>query len=63
MQLLSLSFADDKHDIAQIKKEEQMKLVTFTHQGTTRVGVVVEDTVTDLAAAAPELPREMIAFL
>jgi hypothetical protein len=40
-----------------------MKLVTFTHQGTTRVGVVVEDTVTDLAAVAPELPREMIAFL
>src|SRR5260370_16440395 len=40
-----------------------MKLVTFTHGGTTRLGVVVEDSIVDLAAAASELPREMIAFL
>src|SRR5271170_963669 len=40
-----------------------MKLVTFTHQGTTRIGVVVGDAVVDLAATAPELPREMSAFL
>jgi len=40
-----------------------MKLTTFTHQGTTRIGVVVENTVVDLAAAAPELPQEMTAFL
>jgi 2-keto-4-pentenoate hydratase/2-oxohepta-3-ene-1,7-dioic acid hydratase in catechol pathway len=40
-----------------------MKLATFTHGGTTRIGVVVEDSIVDLAAAAPELPREMIAFL
>ncbi len=40
-----------------------MKLATFTHGGTTRIGVVVEDSIVDLAAAVPELPREMIAFL
>src|SRR5258708_33640166 len=40
-----------------------MKLATFTHQGNTRIGVVVDDTVVDLAAAAPELPREMAALL
>lgn len=40
-----------------------MKLVTFTHQGSTRIGVVRDDTVIDLAVAAPELPREMTAFL
>ena len=40
-----------------------MKLVTFTHQQQTRIGVVVGEDVVDLAAAAPELPRDMIAFL
>src|SRR2546430_16129619 len=40
-----------------------MKLATFTHQGNTRIGVVVDDAVVDLAAAAPELPREMAALL
>jgi 2-keto-4-pentenoate hydratase/2-oxohepta-3-ene-1,7-dioic acid hydratase in catechol pathway len=40
-----------------------MKLTTFTHGGTTRIGVVAGDSVIDLAAAAPELPREMAAFL
>jgi 2-keto-4-pentenoate hydratase/2-oxohepta-3-ene-1,7-dioic acid hydratase in catechol pathway len=40
-----------------------MKLATFTYQGNTRVGVVVEDAVVDLAAAAPDLPREMPALL
>ena len=40
-----------------------MKLATFTHSGTTRVGLVDGEAVVDLAAAAPELPREMIAFL
>ncbi|MGH7287945.1 MAG: fumarylacetoacetate hydrolase family protein [Myxococcota bacterium] len=39
-----------------------MKLCTFHHDGTTRVGVV-DDGVVDLAAAAPELPREMTALL
>ena len=40
-----------------------MKLATFTHQGSTRIGVVIDDAVVDLAAAAPELPREMAALL
>ncbi len=40
-----------------------MKLATFTHAGTTRIGVVDDDEIVDLAAAAPELPREMVAFL
>lgn len=40
-----------------------MKLATFTHDGATRIGVVTGDTVIDLAAAAPELPRTMLSFL
>jgi 2-keto-4-pentenoate hydratase/2-oxohepta-3-ene-1,7-dioic acid hydratase in catechol pathway len=40
-----------------------MKLATFTHSGATRIGVVVEDSIVDLAAAASDLPREMAAFL
>jgi 2-keto-4-pentenoate hydratase/2-oxohepta-3-ene-1,7-dioic acid hydratase in catechol pathway len=40
-----------------------MKLVTFTHEGRTRVGAVQEDRIVDLSAAAPDLPREMTALL
>jgi len=40
-----------------------MKLATFTHQGKTGIGVVTDESIVDLAAAAPELPREMVAFL
>lgn len=40
-----------------------MKLSTFTHDGVTRIGVVVDGAMVDLASAAPELPREMCAFL
>lgn len=40
-----------------------MKLVTFTHAGSTRIGVVVDQHVVDLTVAAPDLPREMVAFL
>jgi len=40
-----------------------MRLATFTHAGATRLGVVAGDEVIDLAAAAPELPHEMVAFL
>ena len=40
-----------------------MKLATFTHNGTTRIGVVVGDEIVDLGAAAPGLPQEMKAFL
>ena len=40
-----------------------MKLVTFSHDGATRIGCVVGDQVVDFAATAPELPHEMIALL
>jgi 2-keto-4-pentenoate hydratase/2-oxohepta-3-ene-1,7-dioic acid hydratase in catechol pathway len=40
-----------------------MKLATFTHQGTTRIGIVRDEGIVDLAAAAPELPRDMIGLL
>jgi 2-keto-4-pentenoate hydratase/2-oxohepta-3-ene-1,7-dioic acid hydratase in catechol pathway len=40
-----------------------MKLCTFQHAGVTRVGVVVDGAVVDLAAEAPALPREMTALL
>ncbi len=40
-----------------------MKLVRFTHAGTTRVGVVDGDEVVDLAAARPSLPTDMVPFL
>jgi 2-keto-4-pentenoate hydratase/2-oxohepta-3-ene-1,7-dioic acid hydratase in catechol pathway len=40
-----------------------MKLATFTHQGRTGIGVVTDESIVDLATAAPELPREMVAFL
>jgi len=40
-----------------------MKLATFTHDGVSRIGLVVDDEIVDLAAAAPELPHEMTALL
>jgi 2-keto-4-pentenoate hydratase/2-oxohepta-3-ene-1,7-dioic acid hydratase in catechol pathway len=40
-----------------------MKLATFTHAGSTRIGVVRGEELVDLAAAAPELPRDLLAFL
>ena len=40
-----------------------MKLATFSHGGATRIGVVVEDRIVDLAAADPQLPRDMIGFI
>ncbi len=40
-----------------------MRLVTFTEAGTTRMGVAVGDEIVDLAATAPDLPKEMCAFL
>ena len=40
-----------------------MKLTTFTHRSSTRIGVVGTDGVVDLSAAAPDLPTEMTAFL
>ncbi len=40
-----------------------MKLVTFTHAGATRIGIADGNEVVDLSVAAPDLPRDMIAFL
>jgi 2-keto-4-pentenoate hydratase/2-oxohepta-3-ene-1,7-dioic acid hydratase in catechol pathway len=40
-----------------------MRLCTFSHVGATGLGLVLDDGVVDLAAAAPELPREMIELL
>jgi 2-keto-4-pentenoate hydratase/2-oxohepta-3-ene-1,7-dioic acid hydratase in catechol pathway len=40
-----------------------VRLATFTSEGTTRLGVVVEDQIVDLARAAPALPTDMIDFL
>jgi 2-keto-4-pentenoate hydratase/2-oxohepta-3-ene-1,7-dioic acid hydratase in catechol pathway len=40
-----------------------MRLCTFSHAGAVRLGLVLDDGVVDLAAAAPELPREMIDLL
>lgn len=40
-----------------------MKIATFTHSTSTRIGLVLDDSIVDLAAEAPELPRDMIAFL
>lgn len=40
-----------------------MKLATFTHGGLTRIGIVEGDAIVDLSIAAPNLPREMCAFL
>jgi 2-keto-4-pentenoate hydratase/2-oxohepta-3-ene-1,7-dioic acid hydratase in catechol pathway len=40
-----------------------MRLCTFSEAGATRVGVVLEDGVVDLAAEAPALPRELAALL
>jgi 2-keto-4-pentenoate hydratase/2-oxohepta-3-ene-1,7-dioic acid hydratase in catechol pathway len=40
-----------------------MKLVTFSHAGRTGVGVLLGEEIVDLAAAAPDLPGEMCAFL
>jgi 2-keto-4-pentenoate hydratase/2-oxohepta-3-ene-1,7-dioic acid hydratase in catechol pathway len=40
-----------------------MKLCTFEHSDAARIGVVLDEEIVDLAAAVPELPREMCALL
>ena len=40
-----------------------MKLATFRHNDSSRIGVVDGEEVVDLSAAAPDLPNEMVAFL
>jgi 2-keto-4-pentenoate hydratase/2-oxohepta-3-ene-1,7-dioic acid hydratase in catechol pathway len=44
-------------------EEKNMRLATFTEAGSTRVGLLVDNTIVDLANAAPDLPREMRALL
>ena len=40
-----------------------MKLATFDYKGETRIGVVTDKGIVDLAAAAPSLPPDMVARL
>ena len=40
-----------------------MKLVTFTHEGRTRMGAVESDAVVDFAAHGGGLPDDVLAFL
>ena len=40
-----------------------MRLVTFTDTGSTRIGILQDDKIVDLAVAAPDLPQEMVGFL
>ena len=40
-----------------------MKLVTFTEGASTRVGVLLDDSIVDLSQAAPALPTDMLSLL
>ncbi|MBM3222894.1 MAG: DUF2437 domain-containing protein, partial [Candidatus Tectomicrobia bacterium] len=40
-----------------------MKLVTFTHAGSTRVGTVVGEEVADVSGQGRNVPQDMLAFL
>jgi 2-keto-4-pentenoate hydratase/2-oxohepta-3-ene-1,7-dioic acid hydratase in catechol pathway len=40
-----------------------MKLITFTHEGRTRIGIAAGDEAVDLSTAAPDLPTRMVDFL
>lgn len=40
-----------------------MRLVTFSEGDATRIGILKGEQIVDLSIAAPELPREMVAFL
>jgi 2-keto-4-pentenoate hydratase/2-oxohepta-3-ene-1,7-dioic acid hydratase in catechol pathway len=44
-------------------KESTMKLVTFTHRSSTRIGAVMAEEVVDLCAQGRALPRDMLSFL
>jgi hypothetical protein len=44
-------------------RRRAVKLATFTHAGWTRIGLVDGSEIVDLAAAVPDLPQEMCAFL
>jgi 2-keto-4-pentenoate hydratase/2-oxohepta-3-ene-1,7-dioic acid hydratase in catechol pathway len=41
----------------------EMRLLTFTDGAGTRIGAMKDDAIVDLSVAAPDLPREMVAFL
>lgn len=40
-----------------------MKIATFTHQGNTRLGVVVGEEIADVCAVTSDLPRELLSLL
>ncbi|MEZ5261552.1 MAG: DUF2437 domain-containing protein [Acidimicrobiales bacterium] len=40
-----------------------MKIARFTHQGRTRLGVVVGDQIADVGGARPDLPTDVGALL
>ncbi len=40
-----------------------MRLITFTDDKSTRIGILRDDRIVDLSVAAPDLPHEMVAFL
>ncbi len=40
-----------------------MKIARFTHQGRTRLGVVVGDQIADVGSARPDLPTDVGALL
>ncbi|AWZ02259.1 ureidoglycolate lyase [Rhodobiaceae bacterium] len=40
-----------------------MRLITFTDDKSTRIGILQKDQIIDLSAAAPDIPNEMVAFL
>lgn len=40
-----------------------MRLITFTDDKSTRIGILQKDQIVDLSATAPGIPNEMVAFL
>ncbi len=40
-----------------------MRLITFTHNGSTRIGRLTGESITDLSQSNPDLPTDMVAFL
>ncbi len=40
-----------------------MRLITFTDDKSTRIGILRDDRIVDLSVAAPDIPSEMVAFL
>jgi acylpyruvate hydrolase len=44
-------------------QEKRMKLVTFSYEGLTRIGLISGSSILDLSRALPNLPRTMLDFL